>query len=528
MERQRRPLLVTVVTLVALVTFLALSLTAQGETGDPIKITLFHTNDEHGWLETYAAYGSPLTEGGVANLMGRWTGIEGYDPTSDGFLVLSAGDMWTGPSISTWFEGEPVVEVMNTMGYDAAAIGNHEFDFGRDALNVRITEADFPFLAANIYYTDTTNLAVFATPFIVKEVNGVDVGLIGLSTTHTPSTTHPKNISDLTFGDYEQALRREVPNARALGADVIVVLGHVCSSELATLAAAVSDLDIALMQGGHCHGTTVDQVGDTLIIEANWAWRAYGKSQLFLDPVTFDVVTHTHEVVLNQYVTDDGNPVTPDTDVEDIVEYWQTQTDAVMGEVIGYSDTGLARRSWKQINYVMDSWLWAYPAGDFAISNWGGFRADIDAGDITVGDIVGVLPFENRIVDCAITGAELIENIECCGGTVAGFSYTYHTRSGQTVVDDVTLTNGSPLDLNATYHVLVNDFMYAGGDDNLYGQQDPNAYDTGIQWRQPVIDWTREQKTSESNPIDPLIDDAPRSFVVDTYYVFLPLVFKAP
>ena len=129
-----------------------------------------------------------------------------------------------------------------------------------------------------------------------------------------------------------------------------------------------------------------------------------------------------------------------------------------------------------------------------------------------MGDIVGVLPFDNVIVDCAITGAQLVENLETRHAAVAGFTYTYHEEDGQTVVDTVTLlADGSPLDMNATYHVLVNDFMYDGGDGFLFGEQDPDAYDTSIQWRQPVIDWTKEQNTSAANPIDALIDDQPRA-----------------
>lgn len=481
----------------------------------PTKITVLHTNDEHGWLQPFVAYGSPVTEGGVASLMGRLTQNEGYSPNADGFLLLSAGDNWTGPSISTWFEGEPVVDVMNTMGYDASVIGNHEFDFGRDALNERIAEADYPFLSANIYYSGTTDLADFTTPYVIKEVNGLDVGVVGLSTIETPETTHPKNITDLYFGDYEEALRREVPKMRTEGADLIIVEAHVCSENLIPLATAVSDLDIALMEGGHCHETYTGQVGDTLIMEGHWAWRAYGRTELLVDPVTYEVVDYAQEVVMNEYVTEEGNPVTPDPEIQDIVDYWQAEVDEVMGEVIGYTETGLARQSWKQANYVTDSWLWAYGTADFAMTNWGGFRADIGAGDITVGDIVGVLPFENRIVDCEITGAEVIDNLECCGGAaIAGFIYAYHEEDGLQVVDAVTLTNGSPLVVTDTYHVLVNDFMYAGGDGYLFGSQDPDAYDTGIQWRQPVIDWTTAQHTSETDPIDPLINDEPRAIEI--------------
>jgi 2',3'-cyclic-nucleotide 2'-phosphodiesterase (5'-nucleotidase family) len=240
--------------------------------------------------------------------------------------------------------------------------------------------------------------------------------------------------------------------------------------------------------------------------------QTYAKTVLFLDPTTHDVVDFTQSLVRNEYVTDDGNPVTPDATVQTIVDFWQAEEDAALGEVIGYTEDGIDRGSWEQRNYVTDSWLWAYPAGDFALTNTGGFRAGIDAGDITLGDIVGVLPFDNVIVDCEITGAQLVENLEARHAAVAGFTYTYHEEDGQTVVDTVTLlADGSPLDLNATYHVLVNDFMYDGGDGFLFGEQDPDAYNTAIQWRQPVIDWTKAQNTSEANPIDALIDDQERA-----------------
>ena len=507
MRRSVRRFQVVGLVLFMLVVFMVVGVAAA----DNIKITILYTNDEHGWLQPFVAYKSPITEGGAANLMGRFTQIEGYSTDADGFLLLSGGDNWTGPSISTWFEGEPVVEVMNVMGYDAAAIGNHEFDFGRELLNRRIAQADFPYLSANIYYAGTDDLADFATPYIIKEAGGVKVGIIGLTTTETVTSTHPKNIGDLEFGSYEEALSREVPKMRAEGAELIVVLAHVPSPEIVSLARAVSDLDVALILGGHDHVTFTGRLGDTLLMEAGWGMRYYGKVELFLDPLTHDVVDYTMEVVPNQYVTEEGNPVPPDPTVETIVNYWQAKTDEAMGEVIGYTETGLPRGSWKQANYVLDSWLWAYPQADFAMTNWGGFRADIPAGEITVGDIVSMLPFDNTIVDCAITGAQLVENLEVRPAAVAGFTYTYHKEGENIVVDSVTLPDGSPVDMTKVYHVLVNDFMYAGGDGFLFGEQDPNAYDTSIQWRQPVIDWTKAQNTSPANPIDALIDDQPRA-----------------
>ncbi|MBN1582853.1 MAG: bifunctional metallophosphatase/5'-nucleotidase, partial [Anaerolineae bacterium] len=114
---------------------------------DVRRLVILYTNDEHGWMEAAGEMGHET--GGAAELLGLWRDKEGY--TRDGpYLILSGGDMWTGPAISTWFAGEPMAEAMNVMGYGAAAVGNHEFDFGLDGLRARSAQATFPFLSANI------------------------------------------------------------------------------------------------------------------------------------------------------------------------------------------------------------------------------------------------------------------------------------------------------------------------------------------------------------------------------------------
>jgi 2',3'-cyclic-nucleotide 2'-phosphodiesterase (5'-nucleotidase family) len=172
-------------------------------TSNPTKtqrqLVILYTSDEHGWME---ATGST---GGAAGLMGLWQEEEGY--TEEGpFLILSGGDMWTGPAISTWFQGESMVEVMNAMGYDAAAIGNHEFDFQVAVLYDRLEQAEFPFLSANIREKATGNIPDFAQPYVVEEVNGIQVGLIGLSSTTTPTSAFPDYVEDYNFIEYDEAL----------------------------------------------------------------------------------------------------------------------------------------------------------------------------------------------------------------------------------------------------------------------------------------------------------------------------------
>ena len=221
---------------------------AAADAGSIRELTILYTNDEHGWMEGTAP------DATAADLAGLWREEEGFDPNGP-YLLLSGGDMWTGPAISTWFEGQSMVEVMNAMGYAAAAVGNHEFDFGLPALRNRAAAATFPFLSANIRTRsdNTTPTDQGIERFVVREVNGIQIGIIGLTTTLTPETTKPDNVAGFVFLDYETALREVVPEAIAAGAELIVVPGHVCQGELTRLARQIADLGVHFLGGGHCN-----------------------------------------------------------------------------------------------------------------------------------------------------------------------------------------------------------------------------------------------------------------------------------
>ena len=184
--------------ILALVAFLAACLPAGGPSKEGLSLTILYTNDEHGWMEG-------MEPGqGAAELLGLWQQEHGYSPDGP-FLVLSGGDNWTGPAISTWFDGQSMVEVMNAMGYHASAVGNHEFDFGLDGLQARLGEADYPYLAANVRSRETgtvpTGLGI--QPFAIVEVAGVKIGLIGLSATYTARVTNPDTVAGFEFIDDE-------------------------------------------------------------------------------------------------------------------------------------------------------------------------------------------------------------------------------------------------------------------------------------------------------------------------------------
>lgn len=447
------------------------------------EITILYTNDEHGWMAGLQAGAS------AANLVGLWRTAEGYQPDGS-FLLLSGGDMWTGPAISTWFQGQSMAEVMNAMGYDAAAVGNHEFDFGLEMLKARAAESEFPFLSANIRYKEdgTTPEELGIRPYTIITVNEIEVGIIGLTTRSTPTTTNPVNVAQFDFIDYETALREMVPQVKQAGAEMIVVPGHICQAELESLAQDVADLGIHLLGGGHCNELLATEVDDIVLLEGGTALAGYAHA-------TFQFDTASDTVVSVEYGVRSNSGGTADPIVESIVMRWQEEADVELNRTIGYSEQGVARRSPEMQSLITEAWLWAYPAADVAITNLGGMRADLPPGDITLADVVGVMPFDNVFVELLLTGEQLDVMLGQPSAAVGGVyrdNFRWYLKE-----------TGEELDPDAIYTVLVNDFMYAGGDDYaLLAVYDPDGYNTAINWRQPVIDWVMAQESSADAPID--------------------------
>jgi 2',3'-cyclic-nucleotide 2'-phosphodiesterase (5'-nucleotidase family) len=465
-------------------------------------IRIFYTNDEEGYLEPRSD--ATRTFGGTANLMAALR-RRGYSPNSDKALLLSGGDMWTGPAISSWFRGVPAVQVANAMGYDAAAIGNHEFDFGLETMRANSTAAGFPFLSANTVSVRTGKPPDFARPYLIRKVSGVRVAIIGLTTANTARIVVPKNVEGLIFTGYAEALRRSVAQARAEGAELVVVIAHVCPTELRTLIPVASELSIPLLGGGHCHSdlpVNFEQ-NDVRVIGAEPHWQGFVQADVTFDTAAGKVLKTEAELVAVEYPLG-ASPFEPDPAVEAIVAEWSAKANKALGEVIGYSQTGI-ERDWPLFNLFVDAWLWSYPKADIAISNFGGFREAIHPGEITRADIITSWPFENVLIDVELTGKQVADNLLCCGGAVAGF--TYRRAGGRLIAK---LKDGRDLDPGATYRVLVNSFMYAGGDNYLFAKQNPDGYDTGIHDRDPVIQWIISRQTSRERPVETLIDRAPR------------------
>jgi 2',3'-cyclic-nucleotide 2'-phosphodiesterase (5'-nucleotidase family) len=466
-------------------------------------VRIFATSDEHGWLEPAVKKSTGMFHGGMAHLQAQLVAAEGFSAGSA--LLMSAGDMWTGPYESTVLQGQPMVEVMNAMGYRAAAVGNHEFDFGADVLAKRAQEAQFTLLAANVTQGEGGPPPHFARPFVVVSVAGVKVGVLGLSTLDTPITTDARHVKGLCFGPYGDAVRRHAPAARAAGAEVLVLLAHVPVQELRTLAPELRPLGIAAVIGGHRHvsalevdsGSRADASDDVLFCNPGPYARSYCKLELTVQSGV--VLAHKESIeVVTGSAAQPPHPL--HEQVTGLILKARQEAAAKGDEILAEIPEGLRRAPIHTLGYlVVDSWLGAVPFADFAVSNRGGFRQDVEGGPVRVRDVVSAMPFDNYLVVVELTAAQLRDVMTNPQSIAAGLTVEYRVLAdGAQEVTSLRDTTGQPLVEARTYRVVVNDFIYRGGDQYRLQDFDSEPDETGLHWREPLLRLLRESTRTQT------------------------------
>lgn len=272
-------------------------------------ITIFYTNDEHGWMEPFDELA-----GGASGMLGRWKAEAGYDD-SDAFLVFSGGDMWTGPALSSWFNGESMIEVMNAMGYDAAALGNHEFDFTVNTLNDNLGKMNFPILSANIIEKGSGIVPSFAKPYAMIRSGDIDIGVIGLSSLSTYYSAFPEYVDEYEFTPYDVAIDTYAPILQDLGAEIILIIGHICEQEMIDLVPVAKKYNIPVIGGGHCHQIVTRQLEGIALIQAAAYMSAYAMVELEYSPETREVKIIGNEFIINENGYSDPS-------IETIIDDW--------------------------------------------------------------------------------------------------------------------------------------------------------------------------------------------------------------
>ena len=362
------------------------------------------------------------------------------------------------------FQGKSSIDVMNAMKFDAMVVGNHEFDFGPKVLKERMAQARFPILGANV-----KGFAALK-PYVIKNIQGVRVAIIGVVTPETAVTTHPRNVAGLTFSTPESAVKKYLPELKRR-ADIIIVLSHCGFQADKELAAKVPGIDVIV--GGHSHTKILqpELVGQTIIVQA---WE-HAKALGVLNLRVKDGKVAGFDGALQEISPASG---APDCQVQDIVARYERQVDSLLQRVIGETQVDLdgehVRTGETNLGDFVADVMRQAAGAEAAIINGGSIRTSIPQGKITVKDIYAVLPFDNYLVAISLTGAQIkaalehgVARLEEPLGSfpqVSGLTFTYsRSAPAGARVKDVTV-GGRPLDPQKEYVVATNDYLVAGGD----------------------------------------------------------------
>jgi 5'-nucleotidase len=461
-----------------------------------VQLQVLGVNDLHGNLEPTLVDGQQA--GGVAYLGSYLAAAKAADPK--GTIIAHAGDtVGASPLISSWFHDEPTIQATNLMNVDVGTLGNHEFDEGgtemlrlirgghrsdgeqfKDGVDTSDPDfpgADYPYVSANVTYADNGRYVL--PPFTIVRREGIPVGIIGVTTTETPSIVVPDAVAPFRFGDLSDAVNRQVKVLHRLGVHTIVVLAHAGgfqdpgtdpAGEILDETAQMSP-DVDLVVAGHTHSYLNTRVRRALVVQAYRYGTAFDKVTLTVDRRTRDVTASVADVVRTY---DDG--VAPQPDLAGLVQTFKDRIAPVASRVVGTAAAAATR----DVTAAGESSLGdliadaqAHETGaQLALMNPGGIRADLKAGQLTFGDLFAVQPFDNGMVSMKLTGAQLKaileQQFQASGDKilqVSGLKETYDTtRAEGDRITSLTLADGTAIDPAATYSVACNSFLATGGD----------------------------------------------------------------
>ncbi len=474
---------------------------------DRVIISIVGTNDLHGALDRL-----PILAGFINNLRAARS-RDGGD-----VLLIDAGDMFQGTIESNSNEGAAVIEAYNAMGYAAATVGNHEFDFGptgpspvptkpgddpRGALKERMQQARFPILSANVQ--DAVTGARVSWPgspaSVIRRVAGPaagpDVGIIGLATAETLSTTMAANVVGLDIAPLADTVLREAKALRQRGAAIVIVTAHAggkckdlgnpddltsCADdeEIMALARALPAGTIDVIVAGHTHQAVAHRVNGIAIIESYARGRAFGRVDIewsrsagkIADARIFaprDLCAGNKRAPAAQCQPGDyeGSPVAPDPSIAAIVAPALKRADEVRKAPLGVEVSDPLTKAYDLEsplgNLFADLMLAAMPV-DIALTNGGGVRADVPSGPLTYGDLYEAMPFDNRFATIKMSGAQFAQllagNLGQKNGIflIAGARATARCNGAEL---EITLTrdNGRSIGPNETITVVTSDFL---------------------------------------------------------------------
>jgi 5'-nucleotidase len=497
----------------------------------PTVISIVSTNDLHGHLESL-----PVLAGYLANLRAKRT-----------VLLVDAGDMLQGTMESSLNEGEAAIRAYNAIGYAAAAIGNHDFDFGpvgpgvepdarsnpHGALEARARQARFPFLSANITDEKTGKLIAWdnVRPSVLLETGGLRVGLIGVATETMPWVVRPSHFQGLRVDSISAALPREAAQLRRAGAQVVIGIAHAggrCASfddpvelsscdldgEIFRIAQGVAPGTVDVLIGGHKHQGVAHRVNGIAVVQAYARGRAFSRVDL--------TVSHDGKVssqifpprdLCSQPATEpgctpgsyEGAPVHPDETIAKMLAADMAAAAILSDEPLGVRvESAITRSQTAESplgNLLVDLMLAARPEHDIAIQNGGALRADLPAGELTYGQLYEAMSFDNHFATLEVTAGALRRDLSTAFATsgdvvsVSGMRVAAQCQ-GDTLEVSLRRNDGTDIADDERLRVLTSDYLAIGGD-GLFGVQTLRAatvsFDDGIMLRDAMATALRKR-----------------------------------
>jgi 5'-nucleotidase/UDP-sugar diphosphatase len=491
-----------------------------------VTLTIVHTNDIHGHLAPWRGWEGDLT-GRIVGGLDRLAALVGAvraEASPERVLLLDAGDTIGDTMIAAETEGRAVVEVMNALRYDAMVVGNHEPDFTAETLRKRINEAQFPVLAANIVRRDGSP---FATPYTIRTVDGVRVGLLGLAYPNTPLTSARKNVENLRFRGAVETARDSVPRMRREGAEIVIALTHLGLSADKHLAERVSGIDVIV--GGHSHNRMREalSVGQTLIVQAG----AHGSDLGRLDLTVEGGRIVSHRRTLIPILGEES-----DRAVAALIARQTAPSEQRMGVRVGRAATLIARAQTiaGQEPEKRDA---ESPADDLfadAIRETTGvevaflpglrYGVAIHPGDITAAELRHLIPHDSAVWTMRLTGAQIrqvleqaVENVTTddvttkLGGMiqVSGLRFRYDPEAPRDRrVCDITV-GGRALAPRRLYTVAVNGLLAEGGHNFAWFERGANRREVGKQYEM-VRSWLERRGDVSAPPTDRIVKQTRR------------------
>jgi 2',3'-cyclic-nucleotide 2'-phosphodiesterase (5'-nucleotidase family) len=439
-------------------------------------LRIIATNDFHGTFEPRPD-STGVRRGGaayVATVIGQ-ARAECAARSTCTSVLLDGGDMFQGTAPSNRTYGATVVDLYNKLGYDAAALGNHEWDWGRDSLRARMRQARFPILGANVRFADGRDVPWMPDDTLLT-VGSLKVGVIGVTTVETPRTTMALNVADLAFPSPVPLVNERAKALRARGADAVIVVAHAgafcqwpaagttdaaCDGEIVELARGITERVDAIVSG-HTHSLVNTRVNGIPIVQARSHGRAVGVVDVPLGGGSASV--QVRDVLSDSLVANAG--------VDSLVKRVVAAVAAEMSRPIAQVAEPL-RRSGRQYalgNLIADAQR-AAGKGDVAVMNNGGIRADLQAGQATYGSLFEIHPFANVLYRLTVRGSDLRAYLERLIGRdelnahVSGVTIVFAPVKplGSRIVS-ATMADGRPLRDDATYTLVLTNFLVAGGD----------------------------------------------------------------